>query len=128
VSLLPVVDDQMKYVGYILAEGLIKALSQFTTISQSGGILVLEMNAHDYSLGHIAQLIEGNDAQILSSYIYSVPNSTLIELHLKLNRIDLNPVIQTLERFNYSVKMRIFEDTNDDLDDRYESFMKYLSI
>jgi len=108
--------------------GLINALSQFSSINQPGGIIVLEMNLHDYSLGHIAQLIEENDTQILSSYIYSIPNSTLIELHLKLNRMDLNPVIQTLERFDYTIKIRIFEESNSDLDDRYESFMKYLSI
>jgi len=127
-SILTVVNDEMEYLGSILPNGIIKALSQFSAINQPGGIIVLEMNVHDYSLGHIAQLVEENDTQILSSYIYSIPNSTLIELHLKLNRMDLNPVIQTLERFDYSVKIRIFEEANSDLDDRYESFMKYLSI
>jgi len=127
-TILPVVDEQMEYLGCIMPFGLIKALSQFSSINQPGGIIVLEMNVHDYSLGHIAQLVEENDTQILSSYIYSIPNSTLIELHLKLNRMNLNPVIQTLERFNYTVKIRIFEESNSDLDDRYESFMKYLSI
>jgi len=127
-TMLPVVDNQMTYLGCIMSFGLINALSQFSSINQPGGIIVLEMNLHDYSLGHIAQLIEENDTQILSSYIYSIPNSTLIELHLKLNRMDLNPVIQTLERFDYTIKIRIFEESNSDLDDRYESFMKYLSI
>ncbi len=127
-SLLPVVDEHMKFLGCILPYQIIKTLSKLSAVSQAGAIIVLEMNVHDYSLGHISQLIEENDTRILSSFVYPIPNSTLIELHLKLNRMDLNPVIQTLERFNYTVKIRIFEESNSDLDDRYESFMKYLSI
>jgi len=128
ISLLPVVDTQMKYLGCILPDGLIKDLSKFSAINQSGGIIVLEMNVHDYSLGHIAQLVEENDTRILSSFVYSIPNSTQIELHLKLNRTDISTVINTLERFGYNIKVSITDDVSDELNDRYSSFMKYLSI
>jgi acetoin utilization protein AcuB len=53
----------------------------------------------------------------------------LIDLTLKINDIDLNPVIQTFERYNYTIKATFAEkDDLDDLKERYDALMNYLSI
>jgi len=46
-----------------------------------------------------------------------------------LNKMDIQPVIQTLLRYNYTIKASYFEaDYFDSLRDRYNSLMNYLNI
>jgi len=48
---------------------------------------------------------------------------------IKINRMDIGPVIQTFIRFDYQVKATFFEgELNEALKDRYDSLMKYLDI
>jgi acetoin utilization protein AcuB len=75
-------------------------MSQITainSINEPGGILVLEMNQHDYTLTQIARIVEENNAKILSSFITSLPESTQIEVTLKINTTDLDRIIQTFQ-------------------------------
>jgi len=127
-TLLPVVDMEMNYLGLIKMNTLIKSLSNFASIHQSGGIIMLSMRTHDYSLGHIAQLVEQNGAIILSSYLYSIPETSTLEVHIKLNTMEINPIIQTLERYNYQIINTIVDNKEEEMDDRFDNLMKYLSI
>ena len=52
----------------------------------------------EYSMSEIAQIVESNGARILSAYITDVDDRDVIKLTLKLNIIDIAPVIQTFER------------------------------
>jgi acetoin utilization protein AcuB len=66
----------------------------------------------------------------LSMYITSPPESTKLEVTLKVNTGDLVSVIRTFERYNYEVKTWI---TNSDSMDTFYSerldlLMKYLNI
>ncbi|MCK4408396.1 MAG: CBS domain-containing protein, partial [Bacteroidales bacterium] len=86
-------------------------------------------NNNDYSLTEIAQIVESNGAKVLSLYVTSHPDSTKIEVTLKINKIDILPVLQTFNRYNYIVKASYSEKENlDDLRERFESLMNYLNI
>jgi len=78
----------------------------------------------------IAEIIESNDAKILSLYISSPDESMKLEVILKVNRTDLTSIIHTFERFNYNIKASFMaEEEMDSLyNSRFESFMKYLNI
>ena len=93
-------------------------------------IIVLEINANDYSLSEIAQIVESNDAKILSFYINSYSNSMKMEVNIKINRKELTSIIQTFNRYNYIVKASFMDENDLDslYENRYEQFMKYLSI
>ena len=128
-SLIPVLDSKNSYLGVITFRKLLEKFTETTSINNIGGIIVLEINANDYSLSEIAQIVESNDTKILSLYITSHSNSTQMDVTLKLNRMDISPVLQTFNRYNYNVKTILAEqEINDDLKDRYDSLMKYLSI
>lgn len=128
-SLVPVVDEKMHYLGSVIARELPSVLTQITGINNPGGIIVLEMNIHDYSMGEIAQIVESNNRKILNSFVNTFNDSTKIEVTIKLNTIDVDPVIQTFMRYNYQVKAIYTEtDLNDNLTDRYDSLMNYLNI
>jgi hypothetical protein len=63
-------------------------------------------------------------------YITSPPDSTKLEVTLKVNTTDLTSVMRTFERYNYEVKTWV--STNDSMDslysERFDLLMKYLNI
>lgn len=128
-TLVPVLDESNHYLGLITVTHLMQELARTAAITDPGGIIVLELNEHDYSLSEIAHIIEGENASILSSNITSYVDSTKIELTLKINRIDLSRIIASFNRHNYAVKATYHQsDFKDDIADRYDSLMNYLNI
>jgi CBS domain-containing protein len=128
-SLLPVVDSDENYLGAISLESLAINLSKMAAVSQPGSIIVLEMSQNDYSLSEIAQIIESNDARILSMYITAKIDSTIIDVILKINKPDLHAIIQTFNRYNYSIKASYGQEEDpEDLRDRFDSLMNYLNV
>ncbi|HDZ40468.1 MAG TPA: CBS domain-containing protein [Bacteroidetes bacterium] len=129
-SLVPVLDNHDHYKGVILVGDLIEQLANMSSLKEPGGLIVLDILQNDYSLSQIAQIVESNDAIILNLYISSPPDSTRMEVTLKLNTNNLMPVIRTFERFEYEVMA--WHGDVDDMDnfysDRFESFMRYLDI
>ncbi|UCH14396.1 MAG: CBS domain-containing protein [Bacteroidales bacterium] len=129
-SVVPVLDHNNHYMGLITMDYLIHYFGDLSALKQPGGIIVLEINVNDYSLSEIAQIIEGNDAKILSLYVNSHSNSTKMEVSIKINRKELTSIIQTFNRYNYIIKASFMDenDLNSLYENRYEQFMKYLSI
>jgi acetoin utilization protein AcuB len=128
-SVLPVLNEKQNYVGLIPAVSLIHQFSMLAATREPGGIIVLEMNVHDYSLTQIAQIVEGNDGKILSSYVNPMQDSTKIEVTLKLNKTDLSAVLKTFYRYNYNVKASFHQSQfDDDMRNRFDSFMNYINI
>lgn len=128
-SIIPVVDEDNKYIGAISLESLVSKIATFSSINDPGGILVLEMNKSDYSLTEISRIVESNNAQILSSLITSHEDSTKIEVTIKLNVSDMKHIISTFERFEYNVVASFRESEYfDHLKDHYDSLMNYLNV
>lgn len=128
-SILPVVDTQQNYLGIITLETLVNKVAEMASINEPGGLIILNVNIHDYSLSQIAQIVESNDAKILSSYITSAHDSTKTEVTIKVNREDLSPILQTFFRYNYTVVATYHHsEYEEDLKRRLESFMNYLNM
>lgn len=128
-SLIPILDTDEKYLGCTSVHNLMTLIANTGSIKEAGGILVLEMAYSDYSMTQIAQIVESNDAKILSSYIMSSPDSTNIELTLKINKIELGRIIRTFERYDYTIKATFQKSSADeDLTFRYDLLMNYLKM
>ena len=128
-SLIPILNDDENYLGCTTVHHLMTLIANTGSIKENGGILGLEMARSDYSMSEIAQIVESNDARILSSYIMSSPDSTNIELTLKLNKIELDRIIRTFERYDYIIKASFQKSNeNDDMQFRYDSLMNYLNL
>ena len=126
---LPVIDEKGAYLGLITLADMVEKMAMTAAVSNPGGIVVLELNANDFSMVQIAKIIEENDAKILSFYVSSPADSTRLELTLKLNRIDIQPVIQTFIRYDYTIKASFFEsDYFENLRERYDLLMTYLNV
>lgn len=129
-TVIPVLDEKNNYLGLITQADLLYYFADLLAVKNLGGIIVLELNQNDYSLSQIAQIVESNAAKILGLYVSS-PNDTMkMDVTLKINRTDLSAVLQTFTRYNYTIKASYLDDnTMDSLyNDRYDQFMRYLSI
>ena len=108
-TVLPVLDENENYMGVISLSDLVVNMAQTAAVSNPGGILVLEVNTNDFSMVEITRIIEENDAKILSMYVSPQTDSTRMELTLKLNKIDIQPVIQSFLHHDYTIKASFFE-------------------
>ena len=128
-TLIPVLDDKELYKGCITLKGLLANLSSMASVQNPGGVIVLEVNQADYSLTHISNIIEGNDAKILSAHVSSLPDSTKVEVTLKLNVEDLSRVLQAFYRYNYTVKASFQHgDFENGMKNRLDEFLHFLNI
>ncbi len=129
ISVVPVVDSKNRYIGSITQADLVNAMAEFSSASQPGGILVLEMTSQQYALSEIARIVESNDAKVLSSAITSPPESTKMEVTIKVSAMDLSAIIQTFNRYDYIITASFSKEGGyDDLiRDRYDSLMKFLN-
>ncbi len=129
-TVIPVLDDKKNYIGLIGQNDLLSQFASLTAVKAPGGLIVLEMNHHDYSLSQIAQIVESNNARILSMYITNIEESTIMEVTLKINNSDLTSILKTFDRYNYHIKASFMDDENPDsfYQNRYEQFMRYLNI
>ncbi|TKC07014.1 CBS domain-containing protein [Pedobacter frigoris] len=128
-SVVPVLDYKKNYLGLISVNNLLEYTSNIYAVKEYGGIIVLEISNRNNSLAHMAQIVEADNAQVLSSYVQSFPDSTKLEVTLKINKTDLSGIISSFERYNYQVKA-VFNSTISDngTEDRFNSFMNYLNV
>ncbi|HYK77354.1 MAG TPA: CBS domain-containing protein [Daejeonella sp.] len=128
-SVVPVVDHARNYLGLISINAMVEYFANITSVKEPGGIIILEISSRNNSLAHIAQVVESDNAQILSSYVNSFPDSTRLEVTLKLNRTDISTIVASFLRYDYLVKAT-FNDTkaDDGTLDRYDQLMNYLDI
>ena len=128
-TVVPGLDNKNHYKGVITTSDLIRHLASLSSLDQPGGILVLELTERDYSLSQIAQIIEGNNIKVLSMYITSPPESTKLEVTIKVNTRDMTSVIRTFERYNYDVKTWTSDNDSEDnfYSERFDHLMKYLN-
>lgn len=128
-SVIPVLNHDQHYLGLIVLTDLLQYFAGLAALNHPGAIIVLELNERDYSLSEISQIVESNDAKILSLYISSPDDSIQVEVTLKINKTDLSSILQTFERYNYKIKASYLkEEVLDELfENRYESFIRYLN-
>lgn len=128
-SVLPVVNNDNQYIGSISVNNIIEKLSTMAAVNEPGSVLILEVRQNDYSLSQIAQIVESNDSRVLSVHIANNFEGNL-DVTLKINRAEINGVIQTFQRYGYVIKST-FQVNNfyqEDLKNRFDSLMNFLKL
>lgn len=128
-SVLPVLSSDMEYLGLVSQQVLTESFAKIASVAERGAVIVLEIGNRDNSLSHIAQIVESNNAQILSSYVSSIPDSIKLEITLKINKVEISHIVASFLRYDYTVKATYnFLDKDNGVKDRYDSLMNYLSF
>jgi CBS domain-containing protein len=128
-TVAPVIDAEGNYIGMVTLEDVLRFFAESNPFRDPGGIIVLEVARQDYSMAEIARIVESENALILSSFVQAYPESSRIDVTLKINRQNIWPVLATFERFNYQVKASFGEtDYYETLKERYDALMTYLKV
>lgn len=129
-SVIPVLDEEGKYLGSIAMSNLIEKMAWITAANVPGSILILEVDPANYSLSEIAQIVEGNNAKVLSLFVHHEPETGMLDVTVKINKTDIGGVVQTFQRYKYFIKANFQVDQKyfDDLKSRYDAFMNFLKM
>lgn len=130
VQILPLVNAQNEYLGAITAKVLLKAIASLMALNEPGSLVVLEVNSRNYSLQHLAQLVEEQHVAILDAAVQSFPNSTRLEVTLKLNSENIDSILASFTRHGYGicgVYNRVSKSESPILE-RYHHLMNYLNL
>jgi acetoin utilization protein AcuB len=128
-SLVPVVNNEMEWVGAITCQELLKAATTYTGAEEAGAVIVLEMERKSYSFGEISRLVETNDAHITQFNTYSETESGLLIVTIKINKVEVSDIISTFQRYEYVIRYFIGEEHyENELRYNYDHLMSYLKI
>ncbi len=127
-NVIPVLNDENKYVGYYEITDIIKLFNETPFLKEHGGILVIEKGINDYSVGQIVQIVESNNGKVLGLFI-SDTTVDKVQITIKLALGSMNEIIQTFRRYNYEIISEHQEDNYlNNLRDRSDYLDKYLNI
>ncbi|MEX0882359.1 MAG: CBS domain-containing protein [Cyclobacteriaceae bacterium] len=130
ISMVAVLDREMKYLGVVTVEDAITAFTDTISIQSQGGVMILSMFMTDYSLYDIARIVESENAKILSSLISNDPlDDSKIKVTLKIDKTELRHIKATLERFGYKVLDHYQEEGGISSEqDRLGNLLRFLDI
>lgn len=128
-SVVPVLDMQNNYLGLININALTDYFASLTSAIEPGAIIVLEISNRDNSLAQMAQIVESDKAQVLSSYVRSFPDSTRLEVTLKINKKEVSAILASFTRYDYVITA-VFNQAQveDDSMNRYDLLMNYINL
>ena len=127
-NILPVLNSENKYMGYIELGSILNLFNSTPFLSEPGGIVVIEKGYRDYSFSEISQIAESHNAGILGMFISSRRND-LAQITIKLSTSSLNDILQTFRRYGFTIVSEHQEDNfNKNLIDRSDYLDKYLNI
>ncbi len=128
-SVLPVLDKDNAFVGVLTLTELMRALNETMGNNESGAIIVLEFGKHDVSFSHIAHLFESENVHILNTAVREIPETTKVEMTIKVDKKNISSLVASLWRFDYIVKATFNDGSQDsDIQERYDILMNYLNL
>lgn len=129
ITLIPVINESRELLGVITAKKLLHALTIFNAAEEPGGVIVLEMDRRNFSFGELSRLIETNDAYITQLNTYTETTTGLLEVTIKVNRIEVSDIIATLQRYDYNIRYYFGEELyENELKENLDLLMTYLNI
>jgi CBS domain-containing protein len=128
-TVVPIVGEENELLGVVTYADLLKYSSEFMSLNEPGGLIVLEMESKAYSFNEISRLIESNDAQITQLNTSTDPKTGLMEVTIKVNKLEVSDIVATFQRHEYNVKYYFGEELfENELRTNYDNLMNYLKI
>jgi acetoin utilization protein AcuB len=128
-DLVAVLSEQDVYEGVITQEGMLRELSRFTGVSETGSLVVLEMDRHTYAPGEINRLVESNDAFITQLNTWYDASTQQLTVILRINREEVSDIVATFQRYEYTVRYYMGEELyRNELQSNLEHLLNYLNI
>ena len=128
-TVVPVVNEENELVGILAYNELLKFSSEFMSLSEPGGLIVLEMESNQYSFGEISKIVETNDAQITQLNTSNDGETGMMQVTIRINKPEVSDIVATFQRYDYTVKYFFGEELYaNELRSNYDNLMNYLKI
>lgn len=128
-SVVPIVNNENDMVGAVAYIDLLKHASDFMSLNEPGGLIVLEMDSNQYSFNEISKLVETNDAQITQLNTSNDPETGIMQVTIRINKPEVSDIVSTFQRYEYNVKYFFGEEHYaNELKSNYDNLMNYLKI
>lgn len=128
-SVVPVITGDNEIAGAVAYSDLLRYASEFMSLNESGGLIVLEMHSNQYSFNEISKLVETNDAQITQLNTSTEPETGLMQVTIRLNKPEVSDIVATFQRYDYNVKYYFGEELYvNEIRTNYDNLMNYLKI
>lgn len=125
-NITPIIMDN-NYIGYFELSDILGVFSSSPFIASDGFILQVQKNTKEYTMSEISQIVESNDGVLLGAYQSEKVGDTII-ITLKISSQEINDIIQTFRRYNYTI---ITEHSDDfyleELKSRADYLQKFLN-
>jgi acetoin utilization protein AcuB len=128
-SVVPVVSSENEIISVVAYSDLLKYASEFMSLNEPGGLIVLEMEAKQYSFNEISKLVETNDAQITQLNTSADMETGIMQVTIRINKPEVSDIVASFQRHEYNVKYYFGEELyTNELRSNYDNLMNYLKI
>jgi CBS domain-containing protein len=124
---IPVINNTGEYLGAITLENLIEAATRYLSAAEPGGIIILQMPAQQFSISELGRIVESNNGKILHLTTWTDPAMGELMVAIKLNKIDIQDILASFERYQFTVYQYFGENLSEDtLKNNFDNLMNYL--
>jgi acetoin utilization protein AcuB len=128
-SVIPVVTADNEIVSVVAYSDLLKYASEFMSLNEPGGMIVLEIDSNQYSFNDISKLVESNDAQITQLNTSADPETGTMQVTIRINKPEISDIVASFQRHEYNVKYYFGEELyTNELRTNYDNLMNYLKL
>jgi acetoin utilization protein AcuB len=128
-SIVPIVTEENDLSGTVAYTDLLKHASEFMSLNEPGGLIVVEMASNQYSFNEISKLVETNDAQITQLNTSNDSETGMMQVTIRINKPEVSDIVATFQRYDYNVKYFFGEELYaNELRSNYDNLMNYLKI
>lgn len=126
-SVVPVINEEGELISTVAYNDLLKQASEFMSLNEPGGLIVLEVDSNQYSFNEISKLVETNDAQITQLNTSNDPETGIMQVTIRINKPEVSDIVATFQRYEYNVKYFFGEELyTNELKSNYDNLMNYL--
>jgi len=127
-SIVPVLEDK-QLLGIVTYNDLLRNASEFMSLNEPGALIVLELESKNYSFTEINRIVESNDAQITQLNTFADAETGIMQITIRINKLEVSDIISTFQRYEYNVKYYFGEELyENELRTNYDNLMNYLKI
>jgi predicted transcriptional regulator len=127
-SIVPVIEEN-HILGIVTYNDLLRNASDFMSLNDPGGLIVLEIEGNDYSFNELNRIVESNDAQITQLNSCTDTETGVMQVTIRINKVEISDIISTLQRYEYGIKYYFGEEHyENELRSNYDNLMHYLKI
>ena len=128
-SVVPVVNEDNELTGTLAYSDLLRYASDFMSLKEPGGMIVLEIPSNQYSFSEISKLVETNDARITQLNTSNDAETGMMQVTLRINKPEVSDIVATFQRYEYTIKYFFGEEQYvNELRTNYDNLMNYLKM